>query len=77
MKRITVEFSIKDTKEGRNLLSTADFEPATGNDAWKYSNVWESVGFDNNDEDDKERMENTLEELQMTLTGLEYCIDLR
>ena len=75
MKRLVVTLSLRDTRKGEARIDDNRDLDSAG--SWTASNEWTSVGFEPQDEDDKERMENTLEELQMTLTGLEYCIDLR
>lgn len=73
MKRLVVTLSLRDTRKGEARIDdNRDLDPAG---SWTASNEWTSVGFEPQDEDDKELMDNTEDELRATLQGLEYEIE--
>lgn len=74
MERIQITLSLRDAREGyARITDNPDLDAPTCE--WTASNEWTSVGFEPQDEDDKELMDNTEDELRATLQGLEYEIE--
>lgn len=76
MKRIYITFSLRDAREGYSRINNdIDLAPATSD--WSAGNEWMSVGFDTDDEEDEELMDNTIDELKANLKGLEYELSVK
>lgn len=73
--RIYIEISLRDTREGYwRIQANQNLDPAGH---WEASNSWVSVGFDKDDEDDMEQEDEVMGELEATLDGIEYTMDIK